>query len=157
MTVKELRHLIRDTLGPLDLYSEDAEELLVMTCCVESDMGMYDEQHGGGPAKSIFQIEKGTYVDIMSRWLLTKKPAFRDKIHYALLDMDPFYNFESIKDNDAMAVIVARLKYCSIKEKLPSKDNTLAMAHYWKKYYNTYVGRGTVEEALRKYKKYTKE
>ena len=62
---KQFRELIiRPSLMPLDLYSEDAEELLIGICAHESKGGTYLMQKDGGPAAGFFQMEPETYTDL---------------------------------------------------------------------------------------------
>ena len=64
LNIAQFRDLIvKSTLNDLLLYSEDAEELLVFTCAVESLGGTYLQQVKG-PALGIYQMEPVTYNDI---------------------------------------------------------------------------------------------
>jgi hypothetical protein len=51
--------LIRPVLDSLQMYSKDAEELLVFTCAAESNGGTYLHQVKG-PALGIYQCEPST-------------------------------------------------------------------------------------------------
>lgn len=55
--------IIEPVLSKLQLYSKDAEELLVFTCAAESLGGTLLHQIQG-PAVGIFQMEPNTYTDI---------------------------------------------------------------------------------------------
>ena len=149
---KQLRGLITDVLMYLDLYSEDAVELLMLTAAQESHCGTYIKQVRG-PALGIFQCEPATAQDIYDNYL-TFKPDLESLIDsVSLLDQTASEQFD-LKANLVYQIAMARIHYLRISEKLPSKDNIKAMAQYWKKYYNTYKGKGTVEEAIFNYKKY---
>jgi len=63
-----LRQLIKRTLTPLNLYSADAEELLMATCAQESLLGKYRHQVNG-PAIGIFQDEPGDFNDLWAHYL----------------------------------------------------------------------------------------
>lgn len=58
--------------------------------------------------------------------------------------------------NLAYATAMARVFYRRVKEALPAADDLDGMGRYWKKYYNTPLGRGTVEEFKANYTKYVK-
>ena len=65
----QLRELIiTPALSKLQLYSKDAEELLIFTCAVESDGGTYLKQIKG-PALGIYQMEPRTYNDIWQNYM----------------------------------------------------------------------------------------
>jgi len=50
-----------------------------------------------------------------------------------------------------LATIGCRLRYLKVKEPLPAQDDIHGMARYWKRWYNTSAGRGTVDEFIEKY------
>jgi hypothetical protein len=49
-------------------------------------------------------------------------------------------------DNDRLGVIFARVHYLRVADPIPL--DVLGQAKYWKRWYNTGLGRGTVEEYL---------
>ena len=154
MSIKpnQLRGLIKDVLDYMDLYSEDAVELLMLTAAQESHCGTYIKQVRG-PALGIFQMEPASESDIWDNYL-TFKPDLESLIDsVSLLDPTASEQFD-LKANLIYQIAMARIHYLRVAESLPSKDDTKAMAQYWKKYYNTYKGKGTVEEAIFNYKKY---
>ena len=50
--------------------------------------------------------------------------------------------------NAFFAAAMCRVHYRRVFESLPKLDDALGMATYWKKYYNTYAGKGTIDKAL---------
>lgn len=46
---------------------------------------------------------------------------------------------------------MCRLLYRRIKEPLPHERDVLGMARYWKRYYNTSLGKGSVEVAMKSF------
>jgi hypothetical protein len=105
-------------------------------------------QYNGGPARSAWQIEHPTFNDIIARanthckhemWKLLGKQVDTD-------------DFLKITDNHRFAAMIARVKYYLSPGSIP-KD-LLGQAGYWKKYYNTPLGAGTVDMYLSKYKTY---
>jgi len=135
---KQFRSLIERILKENDLYSPAAVNLLLGTAAIESQFGTYLKQITG-PALSAFQIEPATF-----RYL---KEKYADKV--------PAWATEKYLEWDLrLAIIVARLKYLSIKYPLPTADDIKALAHYWKQYYNTPAGKGTEAEFVKAYKQY---
>jgi hypothetical protein len=154
---KQFRGLITDVLkgfaglcGKPSLYSEDAVELLMLTAAQESHLGKYIHQIRG-PALGVFQMEPATQRDIFDNYL---------SYHQDILDVYNTFIAAGIpwdvqmKGNLPLQIIATRLFYYRLPSALPSKDDVDAMAAYWKKYYNTYLGKGTVEEAVHNYKRF---
>jgi len=140
MEAPVFRALIRKTLEGIWLYSEEGEELLMGTCAQESLFGLYRHQVQGS-AHGVMQIELPTFT-----WLRAKYAT-----HYPELRR---YNFEDLIDNDRASILVARLKYLTIKAPLPAAEDLKAQAAYWNKYYNCNPRFGTDEEYIRHYHKY---
>lgn len=139
----QFRELVVDVLKKYNLHSDSAVNLLLGTCAQESKFGTYLKQLGKGPALSIFQIEKVTFEDLKGRY----KSRF------------PFLaniTFPELRWNLEYAIIVARIKYYSIPSPLPGPTNVKELAKYWKMYYNTVYGDGTVEQFIENYAKYVK-
>jgi hypothetical protein len=159
IVAKQFRGLIYDTLSVFSqqanapyLFSEDAVELLMLTAAQETLMGKYLKQVKG-PALGIFQMEPISYEDLFANFIVYKK-----EIHEALeLWTAPNVPFRTRMMGDLpYQIIVARLFYLRKPGKLPSKDNPEAMAHYYKKWWNTHLGAATPEEALKNYNRYGK-
>ena len=136
----QFKQLIYDTLKDHGLFSVSAVNLLLGTCAQESHFGRYLRQRGTGPALGVFQIEPNTY-----NWLREK---YGKK-----------YNFTNIPAKNLihdlkLSILVCRLKYYSIPEPLPNYWDISALAGYWKKYYNSFLGSGKVSEFVENYNKY---
>lgn len=149
MDKEDLRVLISDTLHGIGLCSEDAVNLLMGTCAQESAMGKYRRQLGGGPALGIFQMEPATFRDIVKNYL-NYKQELRDKV-LAVSGVDGF-NPDDLVFNDRLAICMARVHYLRVSEKIPSDLD--GWARYWKKFYNTPLGKGTEYEFVCNYKRY---
>lgn len=150
---KQMREIIiRPSLMDVNLYCEDAEELLIGVMAVESDGGTYLMQKGG-IAASPYQIEPETYVDLWNQELLAERPELMNlikvKCNFAVSPQ-----FKELANNLKLATIMCRVFFLRVKEPLPNKNDVYAMARYWKKYYNTEAGKGTVEGFVKKYNEY---
>ncbi len=160
MNSGQLRGLIRETLQEVELYSKSAEELLMLTAAVESNLGEYIEQTKG-PALGIFQMEPMTHNDIMDRWLSQAPKAVRSKVERFLKkyvgDVERHEDELALQYNLKYAILLARLKYYTVKAPLPPYDDKHALASYWKQFYNSPLGKGTVSKALEKYNKYVEK
>lgn len=147
-----LDYLVPVSLNKIGLYSEDAAYLLAGTCAVESDLGKFNEQIGGGPALGIYQMEPNTYNDIWNNYL-----KYRDDLSQKIWALSPIVGSPPaihLKDDLILATQMARIHYFRVKEKLPSYKDIEGMAKYWKKYYNTEKGGGKKEDFIKKYKEH---
>lgn len=132
-----------------DLATPPAIELLMGTWAAESSGGANLVQLGGGPARSAWQIEKPTFEDVIKRCGMIPREviSFTAGVH-PITAMD----YPKIERNHKLAIQIARLKYFLIAEKIP--ENMTGQARYWKKYYNTELGAGTVEKYIELYQTY---
>lgn len=147
------QHVIRPALKHLSLWSEAAEDLLLGTAAVESRLGTYLVQVGGGPALSPWQIEPATHADLWINYL-RHRPPLRDFVRALapphLHSGDP----EVQVDADALvaslwyAAAIARLVYRRSPLPLPAAGDWRGMAETWKAAYNTPLGKGTPEKFL---------
>lgn len=152
-----LRHqIIRPVLKYLEPeipYSLAAENLLLGTCAQESQMGHYLVQLGDGPARGIFQMEPVTHDDIFENFLDYRAPL-KEKI--SALSIRVFISEDGEDDligNLYYTAAMARVHYYRQPAALPA-DNVYDLAAYWKKWYNTPLGRGLIEEYITNYDKY---
>ena len=152
----QLKSLIEETLKEIDLYSEDAVNLLLGTAAQESAFGRYIKQLGNGPALGIFQMEPATHYDIFSNYIFYKEDLKRKIVLTCQLAgpgsgiYDP--DAGMLRWNLKYAICMARIHYLRVPEPIPSTIE--GYANYWKDHYNTYLGAGTVEEIIHNYKKY---
>ena len=148
----QFRDFIRRTLQAVDLHCERSEDLLLKTAAQESKFGTYIYQIGGGPGKGPWQVEPNTERSLWEN-TLKYKPLLRDKIIQLTGVSGP--NPDALEGNMRYNLIMARLKYYTIKQPLPDANDTKTQADYWKKYYNTFLGDGTIEQFIAAAKKYT--
>ena len=118
-------------------YDTNTVDLLLETLAVESDFGRHAEQMSGGPALGVFQMEPATQVDIGNNFI-----RFRPELHWLsgpeYSDLVNLYN----------AVLWCRVHYMRVEAAIPV--TRFGRAKYWKKYYNTELGRGTVDDYMKK-------
>ena len=125
--------------------SQAAAQLLLGTAIKESGNFKYRKQIGG-PALSFFQIEPESHQDIWDNYLKFR-PQLKTRIENIMTkpDADKLHELEN---NESYAAAMARIKYQRCPEKMPDVDDIDAMARYWKKFYNTPLGKGTVKGYL---------
>jgi hypothetical protein len=144
-------------LDPEIPFSDAAVNLLLLTWATESHGGKYIKQLGGGPALSVFQMERATHDDHWKNWL-RYKPDLWTKVdtltlrHQFLLD-----RFDELAGNLYYATAMARVHYFRSRYPLPSADDEIGLAMMWKDVYNTHLGKGVPDKAINDYRKYVTE
>lgn len=143
---KHLRRVIDKVLVYLEVPDrEHWERLIYLTAIVESDGGRYLKQVKG-PARSPFQTEPETEKDIL-RWCKVKHPELYQKVRS--LRFPARLEVHEAECNLAYAVALCYLEYFH-RNVNPKNMSVAQLARTWKEKYNTYLGRGTVEKALKK-------
>jgi hypothetical protein len=145
------RKLVESTLKEIDLYSKNAEELLMGTAAQEGHMGEYRIQLGGGPALGIMQIEPTTHDDCWTNFL-NYKHELKSRILTVSGLKEP--SVEALQNNDIYSICIARVKYYRDREPIPDYKDLEGLAKYWKRVYNSEKGKGKPEEFIKNYKKY---
>lgn len=141
--MNEIIKTITDTIAemPACYHGENINVLMWGTCGQESHLGKYRKQING-EALSLMQIERPTFGHVFKRY---------EKLIRSLFPELKDITFEMLETNDKLAIVIARLKYWTIPVFIPSADDLPAIARYWKNYYNTAKGKGTVEQFLKNY------
>ncbi len=158
MRVEDMRRLIKEVLEPRGMYSENVEELLILTTASESLGGHYLYQMNG-PARGFFQMEPTTEKDILKNYVFFK-PELREAIkQFVKFEVDGSFNYRihnPLTYSLEYQVVMARIHYLRKPGAIPSKENTVALAEYWKKNYNTHLGKGSTKVAEVKYLAYVR-
>lgn len=143
--------VIRPTLDHIGLWSESAEELLMLTAAQESAMGRYLRQITG-PAVGVFQMEPATHKDHWANYL-AYKPDLAERVLGLRLGWTDD-RAQEMAGNLYYAAAMARVHYRRNPNALPRAQDVRGLAAYWKAAYNTPLGHGTVEQAIESYKRY---
>jgi len=130
---------------PID---KDQLRKLITGVLKDINLGMFIMQMGG-PARGIFQMEPATEKDIIENYA-RYKPEYMALINkYKSVDTE--YN---LTGNIPYQIVMSRLLYRRSKRALPDTPNPVLLAQLWKDVYNTRLGKGVVEKAIEKYKRY---
>jgi hypothetical protein len=143
--IQLITYVIRPVLHDLRLWSENAERLLLGTACKESDCGRWIHQLEDGPALGIYQMEPATHDDIWMNFI-ANRPFLRDK--KVLYNMD----VNLLMGDFNYATAMCRVHYLRVLEPIP--DTLDGQAHYWKTWYNSEKGKGTVDEYIAAWKRF---
>ena len=150
-------HVVIPTLKYLEdeiPYSEEAVDLLMMTCAHESRGGTYLRQRGMKGAEGafgVYQMEMATHADIYGNFL-----AHRDNLDDMVNGLASVHLTceEDLIVNLTYATAMARVHYWRVAEALPSKDDTRylpLLGEYAKKYFNTPLGKATASKYVMDY------
>ena len=141
---KSIKKIIKLALQHLNLDSEDARSLIYRTGKAESGYKTL-QQYGGGPALGFFQMEPNTALDIWNNYVMYR-PKYRDRL-YALGFDDGTLEF-CLLSNIGLQAAFCRLHYRRVPSALPKSGDLKSQAEYWKKYYNSSLGKGTVKHFM---------
>lgn len=146
-----IEYVIQPTLSRLDLGGRAAEELLLGTAIQESRVH-YLHQLGAGPAEGVFQMEPNTHNDIWTNYLAYKPELARKVNTLAMFNTD---GIQQMCGNMYYAAAMCRVHYLRVPKALPEAGDLEGQADYWKEFYNTFLGAGTVEEYIENYQEAT--
>ncbi|MFN3827776.1 MAG: hypothetical protein ACK4NR_09155 [Micavibrio sp.] len=149
--------IIVPALVAIDSYSKAAERLVLATGLAESgylhvrQVARYKPGGGVaayGPARGYFQMEPATHDDLWANYLGATRRANLLEGLRKITDHpgDP----EEMVRNPQYAAAMCRIFYLRIRAPLPAENDLRGMAEYWKRYYNTRLGKGTVEGFMEK-------
>jgi len=177
----QLREMVTDVLLYLDPeipYTPAAEELVLLTIATESHGGKYVRQTKG-PARGIVQIEPATESGLWEWIEKTQPKELKQKMTLLHGNIQIFNRDGKVRTIDpnkynlAYQIAICRMYYRRVAEPLPEvkmeqwqspntndllyrpdKESLMRLALYWKKHYNTYMGKGVPEEAVQNYFRY---
>lgn len=144
MKYREFLHQATEWLLAWGLHSDAAANLLAMICAHESLGGKFRRQIGGGPARSIYQIEKIAHDDVWDRSRSMHRNAARVGIKR---------DWSQIED-DKYATFVARHIIMLDPKPIPTKPEE--MARWCKERWNK-GGKATPEKYLNDYMRWKDE
>ena len=145
--ISSIKDIINDVLTRLERdvkipNTNEARKLIFETGMTESGYRNL-EQIGGGPGISFWQIEIGTVQDIWENYISYRKPYIESFYRMGLVEKDLTFN---VLTNIALAAAFCRIYY---RRKPGAIPRTMpGRAAYWKEYYNTIRGAGTVDHYI---------
>jgi hypothetical protein len=142
-------YVIRPALQRVGLWSPAAEQLVFGTGLVETGYNWLDQTTPGpGPAYGPWQMEEPTHTDIWDNYL-----AYQTDLNDALVRMAGFGVVTkppviALHGNLFYGAAMCRVHYRRMKAPLPAAGDAPGMAAYWKNWYNTPAGAGTLAKAI---------
>ena len=155
---KQMLEVIDGVLGKLGAkYNTDHALSLVYTTGLIESKYKYLKQIKG-PARGFFQCEPWVAVDIIKNYLQYRVSLMEKVSEVCALDFEHLRD-PNVKDweyilttNLAAQIVMCRLHYRRVPKPLPKE--LVAEANYYKKYYNTFQGKATVEHYIEIVEKY---
>lgn len=137
------KYVVAPTLRVLKLHSLAAENLLIGTALVESNL-TYLHQLGTGPALGLFQMEPNTHHDIWENFL-----KFKGELSHrvALLMVGGLSDEEQLTGNTYYAAAMCRVHYLRDPQPLPDARDYVGLAKLHKRCYNTALGATKLSES----------
>lgn len=141
---KEQAKKICDCLG----YSSSGKAHLLMleTACAETGLGQIKDKTVGA-GLGLTQFDKLPFKDTKNRGM-----RYRAKIKAELGIDIQLVKWEHLRYSPFLALLFTRIFYLLRKGKVP--DTLEGRARYWKKYYNTRLGKGTPEHYIKMVEKF---
>ena len=127
---------MRPALQRIGAWSPAAEELVLGTGLQES--GFRYLQQISGPAVGLFQMEPATVRDLWDYMTARDRTTVIKELVVPGEDL-----VEQLRWNHLYAAALCRMFYLRIPDALPEAGNVAAQARYWKRFYNTTLGKGT--------------
>jgi hypothetical protein len=134
---------VKPALLALDRWSDPAEQLLMGTAAQESQL-IYTRQLGNGPALGYFQMEPATHDDCWTNYI-DFRPSLKSKV-LAIRTASGSPDAGEMETDHAYAAAMARVRYMRVTESIPTAPKDIAA--YWKRYYNSLLGAGTIAEFI---------
>ena len=148
--IKDIEIVVEMTLKKMDMYSKDALAMVMRTGMAETGF-RHLKQMGDGPALGFFQVEPATIMDTIDNYV-KYRPTIEAHLNEIGFDKkDVAYRMMS---NIGLQAAFCRLKYRRDKFAMPSRKDIEAQAKYWKRVYNTKLGKGTEEHFIKANKGY---
>ena len=122
--------------------NEDVFNQMIETACAETKCGTYPDAHPEKMGVGLCQHDQINLDDIQQQGEARHFKIVKDVFGYNIKSIE----LADLSDDPLLSLICCRLSYKRIPEAIPSDLH--GRAQYWKEYYNTAAGGGTVEHYL---------
>ncbi|HSX49920.1 MAG TPA: hypothetical protein VLF09_03120 [Cellvibrio sp.] len=142
--IKHYAQAVCDVLGRGEHNS--AVYLLCETAAAETHYGTFRDATPGGAGRGLFQCDEIAFKDVLMRVRQADVDALKAAFDFDLRKVE----WDDLNLSPLLAAVVARLHYKLKPEPIPL--TLVGRAAYWKKYYNTSLGKGTPAEYIERVK-----
>jgi hypothetical protein len=139
---KEIAKTVCEVLGHgknLCAYNKLLED-----ACVETNLGTYKDPTPMSAGYGLTQGDPIAVFDVAKRTKQRHRLNILNAFGFDIRDLVP----QDLENDAEKAFVFTRCFYLLIPAPIPS--NLEGRAHYWKKYYNTYMGKGTEQKYIEK-------
>lgn len=150
----QIVEMVRDVCESLSLQTKrQGTEMVIGTICAETGLGNTRdkfEREGRG----LTQFDEVRFNDVR-KYICERRPELRTMIierfgiDFAKIGFSLIIDYSPI-----VSIILCRVSYMMVPEKLPNCGDVLSQAKYWKKYHNTSAGKGTPEHYMRMWNRF---
>jgi len=126
---------------------ENACSLMLETAMTETHLGALMDPTRKGAGTGLCQNDELPFYDTIRRTRAKHQEAVLEAFNIEVMDI----KWEELENSPLLSFIACRLVYKLVPESIP--DTIEGRAAYWKKYYNTSAGKGTVEKYIENAKK----
>ncbi len=127
--------IVRPTLLTMDMYSQEAEYLVLATAMIERSRKTKKMAETG-----IFNICQSMHSDLWTNFLDYKSEVVRRLCHVANLDLRKIplsERFKLVQNNDCYATAICRLIYFRVPKSIPVMSDKESLAMYWLTYFHS--------------------
>lgn len=124
---------------------ENAVALLVETAAAETLLGELRDPTMYAAGTGLTQVDKGTFDWLKGLYANTSTAEAIQKRFNIDISRTQYQELET---SPVLAMIFCRLRYLRAQGAIP--DTLVGRAEYWKKWYNTSAGKGTVDGYIKK-------
>lgn len=142
--VKQFAQAVCDVLGRGEQNA--AVYLLCETAAAETHYGTYRDSTPNGAGRGVCQCDEIPFKDVQQRTRQADVDAVKAAFDFDLRKVE----WNDLNLSPLLAMVFARLHYKLKPEAIPL--TLVGRAGYWKKYYNTVLGKGTPEEFIARVK-----
>ena len=154
MQKKELEYIFYTTMDLIGVKpGKDACSLVLGTGAAESHLGKYMRQinfsmESNKGAYGLYGMELLSDADLWINYL-EYKPFLHQRVQLIVGSLN---HKDALIGNLYYQTAMCRLQYARFKEPLPAVDDIEGQGRYYKKYYNTHKGKGSVEKYVEDYR-----
>lgn len=127
--------------------NNNAVRMLLETCAQETHLAMLADRSQFSHGVSLYQIDRVAWKDAAERCKESDRVALKDAFGFDIR----VFPYEHLAYAPLVATAFARVHYKLIPAEFPLTVE--GRAEYWKRYYNTVAGAGTVEQYVQNVKR----
>lgn len=142
----EFVHAVCDVLGHGS--NGKAVQMLLETAAQETHLGRYRDPTANGAGRGLFQCDRIAFIDVQKRARQADVDAVRAAFGFDVRTLEHV----QLDSSPLLAAVFCRLFYKLIPDLFPA--HLPGRAAYWKRFYNTFDGKGTSEEYMRNAQRY---